>query len=110
MQSAPRIFGSPTRTRILVAIGTLERTYARELARVVEAPLASVQRIVGNLEREGVVATRVVGRQREVELSPRYYARSELQAYLRRLQPSLPKVTNKIEGLRKRPRRAGKEL
>ena len=56
--------------QVLTLVALLDETYPRELARLTGAPLASVQRIVNDLEREGVVATRIVGANREVSLNP----------------------------------------
>jgi hypothetical protein len=41
-------------------------------------------------------------------LNPRYFARKELNDYLRRLAEPEAELMRRIEGLRKRPRRAGK--
>ncbi|MHB8177661.1 MAG: hypothetical protein ACYDA5_09615 [Vulcanimicrobiaceae bacterium] len=49
------------RTRILLTIALLESSYLREIARVTGAPPMSVQRIVNDYERQGVLASRRVG-------------------------------------------------
>ncbi|MHB8140127.1 MAG: hypothetical protein ACYDHD_02545 [Vulcanimicrobiaceae bacterium] len=56
-----RLFGTLVRTRILLTIALLESSYLREIARVTGAPLMSVQRIVNDYERQGVLASRRVG-------------------------------------------------
>jgi len=108
--SSSRLFGSARRTEVLLGIALLEETYARELARVLEAPLLSVQRIVDALDREGVVATRLIGQQRRVTLNPKYFARKELEQLLRRLALSDPRLLDVIGSMRRRPRRKGKPL
>ena len=104
------MFGSARRTEVLLGIALLEETYARELARVLEAPLLSVQRIVDALDREGVVATRLIGQKRRVTLNPKYFARKELEQLLRRLALSDPRLLDVIGSMRRRPRRKGKPL
>ncbi|MDQ2991777.1 MAG: hypothetical protein M3R30_03010 [Candidatus Eremiobacteraeota bacterium] len=108
--SVGRLFGSSRRTEVLVGIALLEETYSRELARILDAPLISVQRIVESLELEGAVATRLVGRQRQISLNPRYFARTELAALLRRMALSDQRLMEAVGALRRRPRRKGKPL
>ncbi|MEZ5314061.1 MAG: hypothetical protein R2862_10645 [Thermoanaerobaculia bacterium] len=60
-------FGGRTRTRALVALSSLETSFPRELARLLEAPVSSVRQALASLERDGLVAGRLVGKTR---LSP----------------------------------------
>ncbi len=106
----PKLFGTATRTKILVGIALLDESYPRELARVLELPLMSVQRTVNELDREGVTASRLVGVQRQVRLNPRYFALTQLRALLQRLAESMPTERKSIDALRRRPRRAGKAI
>jgi DNA-binding transcriptional ArsR family regulator len=103
-------FGSATRTRTLVALRLLEESYARELARVLQSPLSSVQQAIGSLERDGLVAVRSLGRTRVARIDPRYFARVELLEYLRRLSEADGAVREAVTSLRRRPRRTGKPL
>ncbi len=109
-ETSARLFGTPVRTRVLLALTLLEQTYPRELARVAKVPLMSVQRIVNDLERQGVVASRLRGAQREVRLNPAYFAWSELRALLLRLSETNQPLLRQVESMRRRPRRAGKQL
>ncbi len=104
------LLGSARRTEILQAIALLDETYARELARLLGAPLLSVQRIVDALERDGVVVTRLVGVERRVTFNPRFYAVNELKALLLRLSDRNERLGEAVYGLRRRPRRKGKAL
>ena len=70
----------------------------------------SAQRIVDDLERQGVLASRRVGTQREVSLNPRYFALLELRALLERLSLADEALVREVESLRRRPRRAAKPL
>lgn len=105
-----RLFGSTARTRVLLVIALLEQSYPREIARTAKVPLLSAQRIVNDLERQGIVASRLLGAQREVRLNPSYFAAAELRALLLRVALADPVLTREIESIRRRPRRAGKEL
>lgn len=78
-------FGSQARTRALLALAIMTETYPRELARVLDAPLFSVQKALMALERDGLLASRVLGRTRLYALNPRYLASRELREYLERL-------------------------
>ena len=101
-------FGGRTRTLVLLALGLLEESFPRELARILAVPLNGVQQALRRLEDDGLVAGRLAGRTRLYRLNPRYFARRELSDYLRRLTEPEAELTGRIEGLRKRPRRAGK--
>jgi DNA-binding transcriptional ArsR family regulator len=82
-QSSP--FGSNARTRGLIALSLVSEAYPRELARVLELPLFSVQKALASLERDGLISSRMLGRTRLYSLSPRYVASRELREYLERL-------------------------
>ncbi len=69
----------------MLALALMIETYPRELARVLDAPLFSVQKALASLERDGLVASRVLGRTRLYGLNPRYLASRELREYLERL-------------------------
>jgi len=103
-------FGGQTRTRVLVALGLLESSYPRELARLLDAPISGVRKALAGLERDGLVSGRLVGRTRIVQLNPAYFAREELRTYLVRLAAADSELRRRVEGLRRRPRQAGKPL
>ena len=106
----PKVFGSPARTDVLVLLGLLEESYPRELARLTGINLSSVQNIVDSLDVEGIVVTRLVGKERKVTLNPRYYAVEELRRYLSRLATGRPDLQRIASTFRRRPRRARKPL
>ncbi|MBM3750319.1 MAG: ArsR family transcriptional regulator [Acidimicrobiia bacterium] len=103
-------FGGQTRTRVLLALALLTQSYPRELARLLEVPVAGVQAALRGLERDGLVAGRLLGRTRLYDLNPRYFAREELRHYLLRLSQGAPDLTAAVTALRRRPRREGKPL
>lgn len=103
-------FGSRSRTRALLALQLLAESYARELARLLESNLSSVQRGLRSLERDGLVVGRAVGRTRLYRLNPRAFARRELERYLERLLEPEAELRGRAARLRRRPRRTGKPL
>ena len=98
------------RTRVLLALSLLRESYARELARVLEAPLSGVQKALQSLEIDGIVAGRSVGRTRVFQMDPRYFARDALEQFLRRLTEPELGLQRQVSALRRRPRRTGKPL
>jgi DNA-binding transcriptional ArsR family regulator len=107
-QTSP--FGSPTRTRVLLALRMMGSSYPRELARLMGAALSVVQAALRGLESDGLVAGRPVGRTRLFELNPRFFAASELRAFLDKLGAADRDLQNAIADLRRRPRRTAKPL
>lgn len=97
-------------TRVLLGLRLLGDSYARELARVLESPLFAVQMALRSLERDSLVAARNVGRTRQFQINPTYFARAELQRYLQRLAETDRDLVARVEQLRRRPRRSGKPL
>ncbi len=103
-------FGSPTRTRVLLAIRLLDQSYPRELARLLGTALSGVQGALRSLERDGLVAARDAGRTRVFRLDPRYFAYDDLRRLLLRLSEPERELRASVERLRKRPRRTSKPL
>jgi DNA-binding transcriptional ArsR family regulator len=83
-------------------------SYPREMSRLLDAPLVSVQTIVDGLENAGLTTSRLVGNQRRVSLNPRYYGIRELQSLLSRVAEAFPEIRISVDKLRRRPRRRGK--
>jgi DNA-binding transcriptional ArsR family regulator len=104
------LFGSRARERVLKLLGLLERSYPRELAVVLGEDLSVVQRTANDLERDGVLASRLMGRTRIFELNRTYQHYAQLRELLVRMGQSDPEIVEAAQRLRQRPRRAGKEL
>ena len=104
------LFGSRTRERVLKLLGLLERSYPRELAALLEEDLSVVQRAVDDLERDGILASRLMGRTRLFELNRKYQHYGALRDLLARMGQSDPETVEAAQRLRMRPRRARKEL
>jgi DNA-binding transcriptional ArsR family regulator len=109
LASAPKLFGSSTRTRVLTAIALLKETYVQQLADLLELSQPVIFRIVDDLEREGVVTSRYIGRTRTVSLNPRMYGVVELEAFLLKYAKGTD-IEERVGRARRRPRRRGKEL
>ena len=105
-----KTFGSRRRTEVLILLALLEESYPTELALLLNAPLFSVQKIVDDLDRQGIVATRLIGKARRATLNPRFIASQELRALLLRLAQSEPELQTAAASVRRRPRRRGKHL
>lgn len=103
-------FGSSTRTRVLVTLFLLETSFQREFSRLLGSSPSVVQKALSSLERDGLVAGRLVGRTRVYALNPRYFAQKELAAFLGRLADGDTDLQTRVSQLRRRPRRAGKPL
>jgi DNA-binding transcriptional ArsR family regulator len=103
-------FGSVTRSRALMAVSLLGASYQRELSRLLGTSPSVVQKALSSLERDGLVSGRMMGRTRTYSLNRRFFARTELDAFLRRLAAADADLQTRTAELRRRPRRAGKRL
>jgi predicted transcriptional regulator len=104
------LFGSRRRTQVLLLLALLEESHSREISRVLDMSLFSVQRIVSALEEEGVLVSRIVGRERRISFNRRYPAYAELIALLLKLAVRDPEVDEAASQFRTRPRAKGKEI
>ena len=95
---------------MLLALSLLGESFPRELARLLDMSLNGIQQAIRGLERDGLVAARSAGRTRLYGLNPRYFARVELQGFLKRLSAAETELVARTGKLRRRPRRAGKPL
>ena len=106
----PKIFGSRPRTQLLILLALLEESHGAELARLLNLHYRSAVRMLVDLEEDGLVVSREVGRERRVSLNPRYYAFNELKALLIKLSVRDQETEAAAESLRRRPRRRAKPL
>lgn len=104
------LFGTRTRTDILVLVASMEETHAAEIARLLQISLSTAQNALDTLEQAGVVVGAVEGRARRVRLDPRFFARDELKALLEKMALHDVELRDRIATIRRRPRRAGKKL
>ena len=110
VKSVSSPFGGQTRTRVLLALRLLGDSYPREPSRILGLPLSGVQKALAGLDLDGLVAGRSVGRTRLSRLNPRYFAADALAGFLLRLTEPEAELRDRIEALRRRPRRVGKPL
>jgi len=103
-----KLFGSKTRTSVLILIALLEESYPTELAQLIGAKLYTIQKICESLESDGIVVSRLFGRTRQVTLNPRYAAAKELHALLWSLGTSRIDLQTAAATKRRRARRPGK--
>lgn len=85
-------------------------SYPRQLARVLDVALNSVQGALRSLEADGLVTARAVGRTRVFELNPRFFAATELRTLLDKLASVDRSLQDAVAGVRQRPRRTSKPL
>ena len=104
------LFGSRTRERLLKLLGLFERSYPRRLAAVLDEDLSVVQRAMNDLERDGILASRLMGRTRLFELNRTYQHYAPVRELLERMGQSDPDIVEAAQRIRQRPRRASKEL
>jgi len=107
---ARKLFGSERRTEVLLLIALLRETFPTEIARLLGAPVYSVQKIVGGLEKDGVVVTRLAKRTRVVALDPGFAASRQLKNLLTRLIEVNPKIRSIAVRRRARQGRRGKAI
>ena len=110
IKSGSSPFGGAGRTRVLLALRLLSESYPRELARVLAMPFSTVVKALRSLERDGLVAGRLLGRTHVFRLDPRYFALADLERFLLRLSEPEFELRDRVAALRRRPRRAAKPL
>jgi DNA-binding transcriptional ArsR family regulator len=100
----PKLFGSATRTQTLLAIALLKETYVRQLADLLGLSAPVLFRIVDDLERDGIIVSRYVGRTRMISLNPRMYGMTELEAFLLKYAKGTD-IEEKLGRIGRRPQR-----
>ena len=104
------LFGTGTRTNVLLLLALLGESHARELGRLLGAAPSNVIKAIDSLEQAGVVCGVLEGRTRRVSLNPRFPYKSELVPLLEKMASSHPGLVEAVSELRRRPRRSGKSL
>jgi DNA-binding transcriptional ArsR family regulator len=105
------LFGNETAAKVLLYLQELESSYPRAIAESLKLPVSQVQRQLERLEREGVLASRLVGKTRVYQWNSRCGYLSQLRSLLARGSALLPEEFKRsFLSERRRPRRAGKPL
>lgn len=110
IDSTTILFGTASRSRVLIAVRLLEETWARELTELLSMRLFVVQTALNSLEAEGALISRLIGRARVFSLNPRYVAVKELSDLLWKLGGADLQLQQALATRRRRPRRAGKDV
>lgn len=105
------IFGSEKKGKILLYIYLNGESYPTEIARAFNYYLNTVQNQLLNLERDGILYSKLKGNVRLFGLNPRYPFKKELCSILKKALEFIPKEEKEKRYIvRLRPRRTGKPL
>lgn len=102
---------SDKKEKLLLYLYTHGESYPREMARSLGLNLRTVQNQLQNLERGGVLYSKLKGKVRLYGINPRYPFKKELEALLEKALVFVPdEEKDKYYKPRLRPRRTGKPL
>ena len=105
------LLGSTKKEKVLLYIYTHGEAYAREIARAYRFNLNTVQNQLLNLEKDGVLYSKLKGKVRLFGFNPRYPFKMELEALLEKALTFIPREeVERFYKPRLRPRRTGKPL
>lgn len=105
------LLGSDKKEKILLYLYTHGESYAREIAREFEFNLNSVQNLLLNLEKGGILYSKLKGKVRLFGINPRYPFRKELEALFEKVLRFIPEEEKeRFYKPRLRPRQTGKPL
>lgn len=95
-EGALKLFGSPRRTQILVALSVMDDAYPSLIAQLLDAKLFAVQQIIDSLIAEGIVSSHKEGKLRIVSLNRSFSGYNSLALLLRTLIDDLPDLKRAI--------------
>jgi DNA-binding transcriptional ArsR family regulator len=105
------IFGSEKKGKILLFIYANGESYPTEIARVFGYYVNSVQNHLANMEKSGILYSKLKGKVRLYGLNPRYPFKKELEALFDKILKFVPQEEKeKFYVRRLRPRLTGKPL
>jgi predicted transcriptional regulator len=105
------IFGSDKKGKILLFLYTNGESYPREIAKIFNFYLNGVQKHLLNMERDGILYSKLKGKVRLFGFNPRYPFKRELELLLEKILKFIPQEEKEKFYLpRLRPRRTGKPL
>jgi DNA-binding MarR family transcriptional regulator len=110
MINESELFGTTTRTSTLLVIQMLGETHGAEIARILGRSPSRIKAAVDSLERAGVIVGTEEGKTRRIALNPRYVASEELRNLLAKLGMMDVDLQKRLATIRRRPRRAGKQI
>jgi predicted transcriptional regulator len=105
------ILGSKNKEQVLLYLTARKEGYAREIAKYFNTSLSPIQKQLDNLEIGNILSSRLYGKTRVYCFNPRYPFLRELVELLEKTIKYLPiKEQQRLQIVRKRPRRKGKPL
>lgn len=105
------ILGSVNAERTLIYILVRGKGYASEIAAYFGVDLYTIQNQLLKFENGGILVSFLEGRTRVFEFNPRYAFLQELKALLEKAFSYYPQEEkDKLQVIRRRPRRTGKPL
>lgn len=110
MNASKTLFGSETRTQLLIVIEALQETHVSELARILARPKSRIHKIVVDMEAAGVLTGMQEGGSRRIIFNPRYTFLPELRALLAKMLLRDTELQSTLMETRRRPRRIGKPI
>lgn len=105
------IIDTKNKEYVLLYLSANKEGYAREIARFYNSSLSPIQNQLDNLEIDGILSSKEVGKTRVYYFNPRYPFSRELNELLEKAIKFLPGAEQeKLLKGRKRPRRKNKPL
>lgn len=105
------LFGSETKGKLLLYLYTNGESYPAEIARVFGVYLNAVQHHLDNMERGGILYSKLKGKIRLFGINPRYPFKKELEALLEKTLLFIPENEKEKYYIRRiRPRGSRKPL
>jgi predicted transcriptional regulator len=103
------LFGSEKKGKILLYLYTNGEAYPTEIAKAFKFYLNTVQNQMLNMERDGILYSRLKGKVRLFGINPRYPFKKELEALLEKVLKFIQEEEKEKYFVRRlRPRRTGK--
>lgn len=105
------LVGSSTAERVLLFTSERERGYPAEIARTLDVAPNQVQRVMGRMERDGLLVAQDVGRTRAYEINPRFAFGSKVVDLFKEALSRYPDdIQDKVKTKRCGPRRKGSPI
>lgn len=107
-----KLFGNETAAKCLLFLTRYDEATSGEIAEAFDVPKTMIYLQLRKLEDAGILVSRTISNIRLFSFNPRSGIRTELKSLLEKyIEQNMPFETNKkFYGLRRRPRRTGKEL
>jgi DNA-binding transcriptional ArsR family regulator len=105
------LLGNKTKEQVLLFLYVYKEGYAKQIQRILELPLRSIQLQLKSLEQNGLLVAKKQDRAIVYSLNSRYFFYQEIISLLEKLLSALPeKIRREKYTPRLRPRRQGKPI